>query len=335
MSIQAAAFLDADFNWVKSLQSIWADPPAHVDALHRTVVNGIMRDFARLADPNAESLIGKVVNGPAGSGKTHLLGTLRRRVWEQKGWFVLVDIVGIKDDFWRTVSLGFIRSLRQALPDGRSQYQAVFEAALARIPKYKKEAAVEESRSLETGALRTVDAFVRALRMEFPEALEHSDIIRALLLQGDPDTMEVAYNWLQGIEVEVEDRKQLNLKSQPPTDHQLVRGISWLMGLGGPIMIALDQIDSIVAASNLLAEKHTEIDDETESRARGIIHLFGDGLMGLQTTAVRSMTVLACLGETWTVLREKVLKSVSDRFSSPIFLAARRLERAFSLRKTT
>jgi hypothetical protein len=196
----------------------------------------------------------------------------------------------------------------------------VFEAALSRIPQHKKNAAIKQGSNLETGALKAVDVFVRLLQMEFPEALEHSDIVRALLLQGDPDTMEIAYNWLQGIEVEVEDRKKLNLKSQPPKDHQLVRGISWLMSLGGPIMIALDQIDSIVAASNLLAEKHSDVDDETESTARGIIHLFGDGLMGLQSTTFRSMTVLACLGETWTVLREKVLKSVSDRFSSPIFL---------------
>ena len=60
------------------------------------------------------------------------------------------------------------------------------------------------------GVLKAVDLFVRLLQMEFPEALEHSDIVRALLLQGDPDTMEIAYNWLQGIEVEVEDRKKLN-----------------------------------------------------------------------------------------------------------------------------
>src|SRR5713101_996696 len=101
------AFLNTDFNWVRSLQSIWTEPPSHVGTLHRDVVDDILRDFSRLDDPAAESTIGRVVNGPAGSGKTHLLGTLRHHVWEKQGWFILLDIVGIKD-FWRTVSLGFI-----------------------------------------------------------------------------------------------------------------------------------------------------------------------------------------------------------------------------------
>jgi hypothetical protein len=191
-----SAFLSTDFNWVRSQQSIWNNSPADVATLNQDHVEGILRDFSRLDDPNADSAIGRVVNGPAGSGKTHLLGTLRRRVWEKHGWFILLDIVGIKD-FWRTACLGFIRSLRQPLPDGRSQYQAVFEAALHRVPVEKRKAIVTANKNLESGAIATVNLFVKILRSEFPEALHHSNIIRALLLQGDPDVMEIAYNWLQ------------------------------------------------------------------------------------------------------------------------------------------
>jgi hypothetical protein len=314
------AFLKTDFNWVRPLQSIWSDPPSHVYTLHQDIVDDILRDFARLDNPKAASAIGRVVNGPAGSGKTHLLGTLRHRVWAQNGWFVLIDIVGIKD-FWRTTSLGFIRSLRQILPDGRrSQYQAVFEAALRLVPLEKRQTILKESKNLDAGAIRTVDLFVKILQSEFSSALEHSNIIRALLLQGDPNAMEIAYSWLQGLDVDSEDRKKLKLTAASPTNEELVRGISWLMSLGGPTLIAIDQIDSIVAASNLLADKVSEMHDETESAARGIIQLLGDGLLNLKDVSSRSMTVLACLGETWTVLREKVLASVAHRFTQPVFL---------------
>jgi hypothetical protein len=121
--------------------------------LNQGYIEGILRDFSRLDDPNADSVIGRVVNGPAGSGKTHLLGTLRRRVWERHGWFILLDIVGIKD-FWRTACLGFIRSLRQPLPDGRSQYQAVFETALHRVPAEKRKAIISSYKNLEGGGDR-------------------------------------------------------------------------------------------------------------------------------------------------------------------------------------
>src|SRR3954454_11996827 len=91
------------------------------------------------------------------------------------------------------------------------------------------------------------------------------------------------------------------------------------MGLGGPTLIAIDQIDSIVAASNLAAEASFG-GDETESAARAIIHLFGNGLIDLKGITARSMTVVSCLGETWTILRERVLSTVHQRFSEPVFL---------------
>ena len=313
------AFLGADFNWVRSQQSIWSDPPADVATLNHDRVEGILRDFARLDAPDADSAIGRVVNGPAGSGKTHLLGTLRRRVWDKHGWFILLDIVGIKD-FWRTACLGFIRSLRQTLPDGRSQYQAVFEAALHRVPAEKRKAILTANKNLDAGAIGTVNLFVKILQSEFPDALEHSNIVRALLLQGDPDVMEIAYNWLQGLDVDPTDRSKLNLTAPSPTNEDLVRGISWLMSLGGPTLIAIDQIDSIVAASNLAAESSSGAGDETENAARAIIHLFGNGLIDLKGITTRSMTVVSCLGETWTILRERVLSTVHQRFSEPVFL---------------
>jgi hypothetical protein len=196
----------------------------------------------------------------------------------------------------------------------------VFEAALHRVPAGKRKAIVSANKNLDAGAIGTVNLFVKILQSEFPDALEQSNIIRALLLQGDPDVMEIAYNWLQGLDVDPADRRKLNLTAASPTHEELVRGISWLMSLGGPTLIAIDQIDSIVAASNLAADRPSTMSDETESTARGIIHLFSDGLINLREITTRSMTVVSCLGETWTILREKVLASVAQRFSDPVFL---------------
>src|SRR5262249_6035837 len=51
-----------------------------------------------------------------------------------------------------------------------------------------------------------------------------------------------------------------------------------------------------------------------------IIHLFGDGLTNLKSITTRSMTVISCLGETWTIIRNRVLATAAQRFSEPIFL---------------
>ena len=66
-----------------------------------------------------------MIVGPAGYGKTHLIGELRRRIWEMEGWFVLLDFVGIKD-FWSSVALGFLNSLQYGCLYGKMQYENLF-----------------------------------------------------------------------------------------------------------------------------------------------------------------------------------------------------------------
>lgn len=307
------AFLDADFNWVMALQSIWSDSPIHIAGLHDRAADGIMRDFRRLAKPGWTPALGKVIVGPPGAGKTHLISELRRRTWESGGWFVFIDIVGI-NDFWQTVVLGFIESLRQPM-NGQPQYERVFKAVLRTIDPAKAQAVASESDDLRESATATVDLFVRLLKSVYPEGQQHADVVRALLLQRDPETMDIAYAWLQGLDVSEADRAKLGLAASPPSAVMVARGISWLMSLSGPTMIAIDQIDSIVAAGNIAGNGAGT--SEIETKARAIIELFAGGLMDLSNQARRAMTVLSCFPETWELITKRTMDSVRHRFSLP------------------
>jgi hypothetical protein len=127
------AFRAVDFNWTHDLQSVWADPVFHVDELHKFTIDRIAEDFFSQTKNRSRRPVGRVVVGEAGAGKTHLIGTLRQRVWQGHGWFVLLDIIGITD-FWATAALGFVNSLHQPMTCGRTQYQALLSAILSRVP---------------------------------------------------------------------------------------------------------------------------------------------------------------------------------------------------------
>lgn len=74
--------------------------------------------------------LGWVIAGPAGSGKTHLIGSLRQKTWIAGGWFVLLDLVDVRD-FWASAALGFVSSLQRQMPDGSSQYETILKRIVA------------------------------------------------------------------------------------------------------------------------------------------------------------------------------------------------------------
>src|SRR5258708_40272476 len=195
------ALAPVDFNWTHDLQSVWSEPAFQVDELHRSRIDGIMNDFLSRTTKPTDNPIGKVILGEAGAGKTHLIGTLRRRVWQANGWFVLLDIIGITD-FWATTALGFLNSLHQSMPGGRAQYEAILSAVVRSVPldTATRKTIAEWEKKPEKTRLDTVDLFLKLLRRVDPaNTTKHQDVVRSLLLLGsdDSDPNNMAYCLLQ------------------------------------------------------------------------------------------------------------------------------------------
>ena len=88
----------------------------------------------------------------------------------------------------------------------------------------------------------------------------------------------------------------------------------WVMSLAGPTLIAVDQIDTIVSASNLLAGTDDTPTDDAEKKARAIIDLLAGGLMDLHELKKRAQTVISCLQVTWPIIKTRAVKSAPHRF---------------------
>jgi hypothetical protein len=315
MTSALRALQAVDFNWTHALHDVWSDPPFHVEELHKPTIDRIMEEFrSRTLQPNANP-IGHVISGRAGVGKTHMIGTLRRRVWEAQGWFVLLDIVGITD-FWATAAHGFIESLSRRITGGVPQYKAVLNRILAGMR------GDETARRVIGGwlakpartKLDTVEAYLELLRnVDSAGARKHQDIVRALILMDsdDNETSNLAYSWLQGADVDEVKRRELKFLAPPPHPSELVRGMLWLMSLAGPTLIAVDQIDSIVSEANTRFGLEADIE---RNRAIGIIQTLAGGLMDLHDVKRRALTIVSCLEVTWSILKEKTVAAAADRF---------------------
>ena len=327
MTTDLEAFRTADFDWTRQLKSIWRDPTYHVPSLHEKVVDDVVDYFkikTRDPDPSDEPL-GRVIVGPAGYGKTHLIGELRRRVWENGGWFVLLDFIGIKD-FWASVALGFLNSLQVRMPDGQTQYDHI----VLRLRSY-----LGISRELKAIAERLFDkpdkmifemalAFVQALSKENRnETLEHRDVVTALILliSDDLDCQSIAHSWLQGTALPADEVRPLGFRGEN-SPIKVVQGLSWIMSLVGPTLIAIDQIDAIVTASNALARTADSGEKQEQEEAQFIVNSLAEGLMDLHEKKRRVVTVVSCLEATWKVLQDRTQVAVTARYYAPANLRA-------------
>jgi len=236
MTSELDTFRSVDFDWARQLKSVWRDPPYHVASLHQRSLDDIVDYFktkTRDLDPSNEPL-GRVIVGPAGYGKTHLIGELRSRVRATDGWFVLLDFIGIKN-FWSSVALGFLNSLQVRMPDGHTQYDRLVLklANLLGISRDLADIAERWTGQPQRMVAEMASFFTRSLARRFPETPAHRDVVTALILliSDDLDCHSVAHGWLQGMDdLDPNEVRPLGFKGGNSAI-KVVGGLSWVLVL--------------------------------------------------------------------------------------------------------
>jgi hypothetical protein len=315
------AFETVDFQSAQNLDTVWQDPRYDVPALHQKQREALLAKVRAMAESQETgSPLGWVFVGPAGIGKTHLLSTIRRDVLGVPASFVLVDMIDVRD-FWETMLLGFIDALqRPAGSTDRTQGQLVIQHIAAQARGGDGAAMTDELASLRPPRLALVmDELVQRLgRTHRAQTLKHADTLRALVLlsSSEMELSNLGYAWLQGYGVDesVMGMFGFNIREKKPS--AVVEGLSWLMSLRCPIIVALDQLDAIVTEHHAIAglaavpEEHAARQMVSHSILDGICR----GLMELRDVTRRSLTVVSCLEETWRNLQNLALKSTTHRY---------------------
>lgn len=318
---QLAALRAIDFDWTVHLKSVWCDQPSDVPQLQQDVRKELAEKLAALnGDPSRLSPLGWPIVGSGGTGKTHLVSVLRRLAADRGMAFVLVDMTDVHD-FWETVLLGYLSSLQQECEPDRFQYQRILERFIDTLKPSEPAAEVLErlrqakTKSLAGVANKVLGALSRKYRSE---TLKHQDVIRALIALNSEDfeVSSTGLTWLQGHPIEDDAQRALGFTAPGRRPLEIVEALSWLMGLAGPTVLALDQLDPIVTHLNIAAGDAGSDQSNEEIRvARSIIERIAAGLGALRDVAQRTFIVISCLETTWDKLSEQVaLKTTLDRY---------------------
>jgi GTPase SAR1 family protein len=309
-----------DFDWAVSLSDVWSDAAWDVPALHGPTRQQFIERLEAIHKPGqAKSPLGWVLIGRGGSGKTHLLSRFRHEAKHRKAAFVLVDMTDVRD-FWETVLQGYLDSLQQKYDGDLFQHQCLVRNLIQRAGPNKPVAEILSilSRRKSADLAGDMNKVLSVLFKAYPAPTsKYQDIVRALICLNSEDfsISNLGMTWLQGQDIDETDKRTLGFTASCKKPIELVEALSWFTSLGGPTVLAFDQLDAIVTEHN--AAKRSETDAEEQSASWSIILQIGAGLGAVRDKTCNTLTVVACLESTWATLNEVVPPAFLARFDLP------------------
>ncbi|WP_290057601.1 helicase HerA domain-containing protein [Amycolatopsis solani] len=303
------------FDWADTPDHVWRDSPYHVDGLHDDALAALDTGIRDAVASDGPSPIGLVLRGLKGVGKTHLLGLVRRHVHRARGYFFLDDVTAA-EAFWDNTAEALRRGLARLDESGESQLKSFLLRVCLRA-----QVSAEVTARIRRGSGLTVDdieAFVDGVRRLDEMVAEHcEDTARALVLVASRDrgVKYIGEDYLDGDAELTSDARQWNIYARPKPARVLVEEITRLLALTGPVVIAVDQLDTLIARST---QRTQEIGQNVQDDL--LVAQIADGLMGLREVTHKTLTVLACLPSTWEQIRTKAAGTVPDRFRESVTL---------------
>lgn len=298
------------FNYTEGAGDVWRHSAFHVEGLHDPSMRILLGGLSEAGKHHDTSPIGVVVQGQRGAGKTHLLGWLRGRTQADGGYFVLVGLLDAKG-FWESTVVSIVDSLSRETADGDNQLK-LFLARLAAkvdVPRMARRAITGR----KTVTKEELDAFIGGLRrFDNQVGRETQDTARALVLLASDDMgmQDIGEAFLSSVpEEEPGERSRWGIRQVHRTPQEIVRDISRLLALTGPIVIAVDQLDALIAQS--FASTDLTVNDPSDVL---MIEQIAGGLMALREVTRRTLTVLSCIPATWTLIEKVATDTVQDRF---------------------
>ncbi len=293
---QHLALASIQFSSVLSHDEIWSPLTNHVDGLHSRVMDEIMRSvFAAKRRPRSTP-IGLVLRGERGVGKTHMLGWLRQHVQQQGGSFFMPKLIDGKS-FWAGAVHGIVNQL---LGSDGGQLGRMLES-LTELTGCGPELSLRVRGTMQLGRPQ-LDEFISRLEDYDPQvALECQDTLRALVLyQGKGKLREAGRSYLTLADGAEDSEWGFRDRGRDP--QLLFSDLSRLFALTGPVVMAVDQIDTV------LAESGQEGEDLLAAR-------LADGLMRMREETIRTIVVVACIPTSWELVAMRAANSAADRFT--------------------
>ncbi|WP_254053536.1 ATP-binding protein [Singulisphaera sp. GP187] len=315
------------FHAIASRSDIWKDDPFDVETIHeeaRTTFQRLVHRATSASGPSSGRIL--LLQGEAGSGKTHLMRAFRN--WAHtggRGYCGYMQMTSSTSHYGRYVLNNLIDSLDQTYDQrvGETSGLMRLSTMIAESPKGVSVDRVDQIRNdeLDHGCLaKLVDALADQVVMDDRFNNVDIDLVRALLFlqANDPRVKSRVLKYLRCEKLSDHDRFILGgmvARDYDDAPQWLIQRLGELMANVGsvPLILCVDQLEDIY---NL---------DEAPVRFRRAMATLCD----LVSRTPSAIVVISCLEEFYTLLKGGLTKSLVDRIEkdpAPIQLKGTREE---------
>ncbi|GII91612.1 ATP-binding protein [Sinosporangium siamense] len=298
-------------NWAEAPDDVWRPSPFHVAELQRHTSRLLRSGVAEARDSHDADPIGVVVQGQRGTGKTHLLGWARQEVQEAGGYFFLVGLLDARH-FWESVAVAMLDGLAREWEDGKSQLVVFLErlSSLIGVPRMVRRAVIGAS-ALTREALDTFAEALRRFDRRTGPDIQHTARSLVLLAADDISLYDIGNAFLTCTpDEEPEERARWGIRPANKSPQEIVRDVSRLLAMTGPSVVAVDQIDTLLAQSSI----STDVTLPVPPAEALLVEQVAGGLMTLREVTRRTLLVVTCLPVSWTLIERHATDTVVDRF---------------------
>jgi Helicase HerA, central domain len=309
----AKALASLRIAWVVDGDDVWRPHPEHVEGIHRSVENAILRGISDAEESDATSPIGLILQGQKGTGKTQTLSWAREQIHRRGGYFFLVSLLD-GHSFWTSVAHSLNQGLSRVAGGSETQLKNLMARLgdVVRAPRRTRRAIRGDS-PLTKAILDELAALLQAHDPLVGRECRDTALALAMLCSEDAALREIGDTYLRSGEGEYNERAEWGLRAGARVPELIVQDISWLIALTGPCIIAVDQIDALVAQSVKELDNTGTVDPGQDV----MLERIAGGLMTLWERTRRTLTLVACIPDSWILLRNRATNTVQDRFHQP------------------
>ena len=287
---------DTETFWSGNFWQEDQNPNFTVDSIHQDAIAAIGETLALIDNDRRTRTL--MVQGETGSGKTYLLGRLKRLL-NSKAFFVYIEPFTASDYIWRHILRYTVDSLLE-VPAGEQDSQLTLW--LKGLWAFKHRGLLDWLR----GERQMV---IKNLRAIYPAGIYNATEFFGVLYDlTNPKLTSLACEWLRGDDLDEEQLKSLQVQNSIDTEdaaQKILANFGRISAESQPIVLCFDQLDNIAR----LSDGH--IDLQSLFSVNSVIH---------NQKLKNFLLIISIITDTWRKNAHRIQPTDKDRVDGSIVL---------------